>query len=42
MVGDTSIPDGGGLRLGMPVLLLPLVAPRGPRGLDAVVRLVGA
>ena len=41
MVGDTPIPDGGALAVGMPVHLLPLAPPRGPRGLDSVLRLVG-
>jgi HAD superfamily hydrolase (TIGR01509 family) len=41
MVGDTALPDGGALDIGMPVLLLPLAPPRGPRGLDAVLRIVG-
>lgn len=42
MVGDTPIPDGGALDVGMAVHLLPLAPPGGRRGLDAVVRLVGA
>jgi HAD superfamily hydrolase (TIGR01509 family) len=41
MVGDTPIPDGGALAVGMPVHLLPLAPPDGPRGLDVVLRLVG-
>lgn len=41
MVGDTPLPDAGGLALGMSVHLLPLAPPRGPRGLDAVLRLAG-
>jgi HAD superfamily hydrolase (TIGR01509 family) len=41
MVGDTPIPDGGALAVGMPVHLLPLAPPRGRRGLDAVLRLAG-
>lgn len=40
MVGDTPIPDGGALDVGMPVLLLPPAPPCGPRGLDAVLRIV--
>jgi FMN phosphatase YigB (HAD superfamily) len=40
MIGDTPIPDGGALDIGMPVLLLPLAPPGGPRGLDAVLRIV--
>jgi len=41
MVGDTALPDGGALDLGMPVLLLPAAPPGGSRGLDVVLRLVG-
>jgi HAD superfamily hydrolase (TIGR01509 family) len=41
MVGDTPIPDGGALAVGMPVYLLPLAPPGGPRGLDGVLRLAG-
>ena len=41
MVGDTPIPDGGSLAVGMPVHLLPLAPPNGPRGLDVVLRIVG-
>ena len=41
MVGDTALPDGGALAVGMPVYLLPLAPPNGPRGLGVVVRLVG-
>jgi HAD superfamily hydrolase (TIGR01509 family) len=41
MVGDTPIPDGGALTIGMPVHLLPLAPPSGPRGLDGVLRLAG-
>jgi putative hydrolase of the HAD superfamily len=42
MVGDNALPDGGALAAGMAVYLLPLAPPGGPRGLGAVVRLVGA
>jgi HAD superfamily hydrolase (TIGR01509 family) len=42
MVGDNALPDGGALGAGIAVYLLPLAAPGGPRGLDAVIRLVGA
>ena len=41
MVGDNSVPDSGALGVGMPVYLLPLAPPNGPRGLDAVLRLAG-
>ena len=41
MVGDTPLPDAGALGVGMPVYLLPLAPPVGPRGLDVVVRVVG-
>jgi HAD superfamily hydrolase (TIGR01509 family) len=41
MVGDTARPDGGAVAAGIATYLLPL-APPGARGLDAVVRLVGA
>lgn len=41
MVGDNAIPDSGALAVGMPVHLLPLAPPHGPRGLDAVLRLAG-
>lgn len=42
MVGDTPIPDGGAVAAGIATYLLPLAPPAGPRGLAAVVRLVGA
>jgi HAD superfamily hydrolase (TIGR01509 family) len=42
MVGDNALPDGGALGAGIPTYLLPLAPPGGPRGLDAVIRLVGA
>jgi HAD superfamily hydrolase (TIGR01509 family) len=41
MVGD-NLPDAGATAVGISTYLLPLAPPRGPRGLDAVVRLVGA
>lgn len=41
MVGDNPVADAGALAVGMPVHLLPLTPPRGPRGLDAVLRLAG-
>jgi FMN phosphatase YigB (HAD superfamily) len=41
MVGDNT-PDAGAVRVGIATYLLPLAPPGGPRGLDAVVRLVGA
>jgi HAD superfamily hydrolase (TIGR01509 family) len=40
MVGDNT-PDAGAVRVGIATYLLPLAPPGGPRGLDAVVRLVG-
>jgi HAD superfamily hydrolase (TIGR01509 family) len=42
MVGDTPIPDGGAVAAGIATYLLPLAMPDGPRGIGAVVRLVGA
>ncbi|MEY2565914.1 MAG: hypothetical protein QOE35_443 [Actinomycetota bacterium] len=41
MVGD-NLPDAGAIRVGIATYLLPLAPPGGPRGLDAVVRIVGA
>ena len=41
MVGDNPVADADALAVGMPVHLLPLVAPNGPRGLDSVLRLAG-
>ena len=41
MVGDNPVADAGALAVGMPVHLLPLAPPNGPRGLDAVLRLAG-
>ncbi len=41
MVGDTPIPDGGALEVGMSVHLLPLGQPHDERGLDVVLRIVG-
>jgi putative hydrolase of the HAD superfamily len=41
MVGDNPLSDGGAVGAGLPVLLLPLAEPSLPRGLDAVIRLVG-
>jgi HAD superfamily hydrolase (TIGR01493 family) len=44
MVGDNALTDGGAIESGIRVYLLPPVAhgEHGPRGLDAVLRLVGA
>jgi HAD superfamily hydrolase (TIGR01509 family) len=41
MVGDTPRPDGGAVAAGIATYLLPLAPPGGPRGLDAVLRIVG-
>lgn len=41
MVGDNPVADAGALAVGMPVYLLPLAPPSGPRGLDALLRLAG-
>jgi HAD superfamily hydrolase (TIGR01509 family) len=40
MVGDNAWPDGGAVGAGLPVLLLPAVAPGADRGLRAVLALV--
>jgi HAD superfamily hydrolase (TIGR01509 family) len=40
MVGDNAWPDGGAVAAGLPVLLLPAVAPGTERGLRAVLALV--
>jgi HAD superfamily hydrolase (TIGR01549 family) len=40
MVGDNAWPDGGAVAAGLPVLLLPAVAPGTDRGLRAVTALV--
>ena len=42
MVGDNPWPDGGAVSAGLPVLLLPAVAPGTERGLRAVLGLVDA
>jgi putative hydrolase of the HAD superfamily len=41
MVGDNALTDGGAIESGVRVFLLPPVREQGPRGLDAVLRLVG-
>src|SRR4051812_896756 len=41
MVGDNPLSDGGAVGAGLPVLLLPLADLSQPRGLGAVVRIVG-
>jgi putative hydrolase of the HAD superfamily len=41
MVGDNALTDGGAIESGVRVYLLPPVDDPGPRGLDAVLRLVG-
>jgi HAD superfamily hydrolase (TIGR01493 family) len=41
MVGDNALTDGGAIESGVRVYLLPPVRDHGPRGLDAVLRLVG-
>jgi HAD superfamily hydrolase (TIGR01493 family) len=41
MVGDNALTDGGAIESGVRVYLLPPVRDQGPRGLDAVLRLVG-
>jgi HAD superfamily hydrolase (TIGR01549 family) len=41
MVGDNALTDGGAIESGLRVYLLPSVHDPGPRGLDAVLRLVG-
>jgi putative hydrolase of the HAD superfamily len=41
MVGDNALTDGGAIESGVRVYLLPPVLEQGPRGLDAVLRLVG-
>jgi putative hydrolase of the HAD superfamily len=41
MVGDNPLSDGGAVDVGLPTLLLPVTAPGQPRGLAAVLRLVG-
>lgn len=41
MVGDNALTDGGAIESGIRVYLLPQVRNTGPRGLDAVLRLVG-
>jgi HAD superfamily hydrolase (TIGR01549 family) len=41
MVGDNALTDGGAIESGVRVYLLPPVQDPGPRGLDAVLRLVG-
>jgi FMN phosphatase YigB (HAD superfamily) len=41
MVGDNALTDGGAIESGVRVYLLPPVRAPGPRGLDAVLRLVG-
>ena len=40
MVGDNALTDGGAVRAGLRVLLLPVVEPGSRRGLDTVVRMV--
>jgi putative hydrolase of the HAD superfamily len=42
MVGDNALTDGGAIAAGLHALLLPMVPPGGRRGLDLVLRLVGA
>jgi FMN phosphatase YigB (HAD superfamily) len=42
MVGDNAVPDGGAVAVGIATYVLPLAPPGGPRGLDAVLALVGA
>ena len=41
MVGDNALTDGGAIESGLRVFLLPPARDTGPRGLDAVLRLVG-
>jgi HAD superfamily hydrolase (TIGR01493 family) len=41
MVGDNALTDGGAIESGVRVYLLPAQHEPGPRGLDAVLRLVG-
>ena len=41
VVGDNALADGGAVDAGLPVLLLPVAEPGRPRGLDAVLRLLG-
>jgi putative hydrolase of the HAD superfamily len=41
MVGDNALTDGGAIESGLRVYLLPPARDTGPRGLDAVLRLVG-
>jgi HAD superfamily hydrolase (TIGR01493 family) len=41
MVGDNALTDGGAIEAGVRVYLLPAQHEAGPRGLDAVLRLVG-
>jgi HAD superfamily hydrolase (TIGR01493 family) len=41
MVGDNALTDGGAIESGLRVYLLPPVQNTGPRGLDAVLRIVG-
>ena len=41
MVGDNALTDGGAIESGIRVYLLPQARHQGPRGLDAVLRLVG-
>jgi HAD superfamily hydrolase (TIGR01549 family) len=41
MVGDNALTDGGAIESGVRVYLLPAQHAPGPRGLEAVLRLVG-
>ncbi|MDQ1465828.1 MAG: hypothetical protein QOH10_243 [Actinomycetota bacterium] len=41
MVGDNALTDGGAIEVGVRAYLLPPVREPGPRGLEAVLRLVG-